>query len=211
MTEEQANPEDTKGVEVLLKYLEIDKQNYSEERHKNLWLSRLPVDKRKITFDEVISSLGTQNAQAIAKWLETKGTQNLLLQGSIGVGKTTAAIAFCDRLYELHRIVPMFTKYQSLFKMRLGKTDEDVLTWRRLLQADVLIVDDIIAADRPELSEWKYETLYELFDERYTHEKATIITTNLPPDGLKSLLGERIIDRFRSNSTNIKMIGESKR
>lgn len=194
--------------DILRKHLMKEAAGKVQRRKNTLWDSRLP-ENDSLPLEKLLTDLPDEkSAVTLRTWLEA-ANRNLLLAGDIGVGKTTLAIALAEESFERHKIIPMFVKYQSLFTLRLGKTEEDATTWRRALDCDLLVIDDIIAAG--ELSDWKHETLYDIFDYRYTQEKPIVITTNLVSGELKHILGERIIDRFRSTSVNVRINGESKR
>ena len=64
--------------------------------------------------------------------------------------------------------------------------------------AELLILDDIGAETR---KEWVDTELFRLIDYRYSNQKVTIFTSNVPIDELK--LNERIIDRIYSMCINV--------
>lgn len=195
--------------EILLKHLRSQHNNHISSKKKVLWDDFLPSN-GKINIESVFASNDVKVVDGIKKW-QGQNRSNLLILGSVGVGKTTLAVALGEWAFTNYKnLVPAFVKYQDIFALRLEKTLEDARRWERIMNADLLVLDDIIASDK-ELSDWKHETLYTLLDHRYVHNKPTIITTNLTKEDLKGLLGKRINDRLRSNLVTLSIQGDSRR
>lgn len=106
----------------------------------------------------------------------------LLLWGPHGTGKTHLAVAalraiaskgvsgrFCDFL-ELMREIR--ASYDPARDVTEGKVLDPVIG------AEVLVLDDLGAS---RLTDWMNDTLFHILNQRYVHQRATIITTNLEP------------------------------
>lgn len=66
--------------------------------------------------------------------------------------------------------------------------------YRRMLQPDLLIIDDL---DKAEITERNRRAIRELFDELYSHRKAVIVTSNEPIEFFNAGLGESCVRRMR--------------
>ena len=79
---------------------------------------------------------------------------------------------------------------------------------RRIKRAKVLVIDDLGAA---RVTEWASERLFEIIDYRYVEELPTIYTTNVLPKELKSIIGERTIDRLTEMCEFVSVTAQSQR
>lgn len=192
--------------EIYKKHFEKEFRAKLESRKRIVWDSRVP--QVKVTMKTYLEGLNKR--EVIESWLNDP-VRNLIIKGDIGVGKTELAVLLGESVYESNNTIPMFVKYQDLFRLRLGKNDEDITTWKRLLKVDMLVVDDIMASDDTVLTDWKHETLYDLFDSRYVKNLPTVITTNLTVEQMSNMLGSRIIDRIKEGSVTFTVVGESRR
>lgn len=124
-----------------------------------------------------------------AKWLagrfveeyptERKG---LLLVGVAGVGKTHLAIGIIKELIRERGSCCLFCDYRELLKSiqdsynpAVQATEMEIL--RPVLDADVLVLDDLAAVRS---SEWVFDIVNYILNNRYNRDGTTIITTNFP-------------------------------
>lgn len=77
-----------------------------------------------------------------------------------------------------------------------------------ILSADIVVWDDI---GTKSATEFEHEHLLSLIDSRIFDGKSNIFTSNIEPDNLSSLLGDRLASRIINNSETIKFIGMDKR
>lgn len=116
---------------------------------------------------------------ALAGWKHN----GLLLIGNAGVGKTHLAVAILHRLLEKgmtcrfvdHR--SLLKEIQATFDPANPATEAGVV--RPLLDSEVLLLDDLGVG---RATEWAQETLHYILNHRYSHKRATLITTNLEDD-----------------------------
>ncbi len=109
-------------------------------------------------------------------------SRGLLFVGKCGVGKTHLSVAILKSLIVEKRIAGKFVDETELLR-RLQhsygpdspETEREVLL--PLRNADLLVWDDL-GTGRP--SEWVAETIRTVLNHRYTHNKHTILSTNLP-------------------------------
>jgi DNA replication protein DnaC len=156
----------------------------------------------------------TTNLPEVAEWVRQYEAHNgcpprgLLLLGVTGVGKTHAAFA---ALYAAARVgftvSIRATTVPDLYALA-RPSGEGEAGFERFANADLLLLDDLGAA---KASEWTEEITYRLIDHRYRECLPTIITTNLPVDDLKVLLGDRIRSRLAEMCQRVTMDGPDRR
>ena len=122
--------------------------------------------------------------------------RGLLFCGPCGVGKTHLAVAVLKQLVQEKQIRTRFIDETELLR-RLQysygpdspETEREVLL--PLFSVDLLVWDDL-GTGRP--TEWVAETIRTILNHRYTYEKQTVLTTNLPLKSAESqyLRGEPI-------------------
>lgn len=120
--------------------------------------------------------------------------RGLLFAGPCGVGKTHLSVAVLKNLIEEKGIRGRFVDETELLR-RLQysygpdspETEREVLL--PLMEVELLVWDDL-GTGRP--TEWVAETIRTVINHRYTYNKQTILTTNLPlKAGRLPLKGER--------------------
>ena len=81
---------------------------------------------------------------------------------------------------------------------------------RRIREARLVIMDEVASK---QASEFDIELLYQLVNYRSTNQKSTIYTSNIKPEELRKLVGDRIADRITGtpNTVNIELHGGSMR
>ena len=122
----------------------------------------------------------------------------LTLYGHPGVGKTHLAIGILKAAPMVGRYVGWRAAQDRLTE--LMRTPEYHDYWRELLEAPLLLVDDIGAQHD---SEWSQSQIFKLIDHRYTQELPTIFTTNWQVDGLSGRVGSRLRDRHNGQVIRI--------
>lgn len=124
--------------------------------------------------------------------------RNLIITGSYGSGKTSAAIGILSNLYFDYGVNVLFGTFaEMLDQIRAGfdkgAADSGDLTMFRLQGVPVLVVDDL-GAEKP--SEWVSERLYQIVNDRYQWQRPTIFTTNLDQKAIEQRVGKRTSDRI---------------
>lgn len=152
---------------------------------------------------ERILHIARQFAQQVAQ-----GTYagNLMLYGAIGTGKTHLCSAIANHVLAAGGTV-MYMKASRLFaKLRSqmygdndGQREEDPM--ETLLQADLLILDDLGTEKRTEFVE---EQLFTLIDERIIRRKPWVISTNFSVDKLLNHYDERLTDRILGEAQRLR-------
>lgn len=138
----------------------------------------------------------------------------LALWGGAGSGKSHAAQCIANAL--LDRDPPVSVYVKTFAEILAGKFDKTEVL-ERVRQMSLVVFDDV-GAERG--SDYAFETIFAIVDERYKARKPTIITTNLPwaeitnpldergnPDGRR----KRIYDRIAEMCVPIQFGGASRR
>ena len=80
----------------------------------------------------------------------------------------------------------------------------------RAMNAKIVIFDELASKQTSEFDE---DLLYRIINHRVSNSKSSIYTSNVLPQELKKILGERIADRVISapNTANVELRGDSRR
>lgn len=133
-------------------------------------------------------------------------TDNLLLYGDTGTGKTFLTNCIAKELLETGHSVIYFSAVQLfdlLRKYNFGK-GENEQEYQNLFQCDLLIIDDL-GTEVP--NTYTTSQFFQCINERHLRGKSTIISTNLALKDLTSIYSERISSRITSYFTLVKMYG----
>jgi DNA replication protein DnaC len=129
------------------------------------------------------------------------------LSGGAGSGKTVAAVAWLHGwAVERCSVVGLFVSSAAI--ARWERYDDREMG--RLFAPDRLVIDDL-GAEFLDAKGAYLSVLDELVNERYSHKRATVLTTNLPIDGFRARYGERIADRIRESGKFISTADASMR
>lgn len=173
---------------------------------QQLWLQ----DRRDDAFARLASRTPALYAEPIelpapvAAWAAAgrKAPSGLFLTGPIGVGKThtawTAAHAWLAACFNgPYRGNPTLSIWRStsLFDALRPEAQDPRGVTKAAQEADLLFIDDLAAA-RVSPTGWTQERLYEIFDERYTKLRPTLITCDVLPKDLGDIVGPRVSSRL---------------
>lgn len=134
------------------------------------WLETWPTAVPRRYQDARVDQLDDHLARLADEW---DGTTNVLLLGSVGVGKTHAAVAIARTAFETGRTVMFRPCVRLLDELRPGGRDGAL---EEACEVDVLVLDDL-GAERP--TDWTAERLHAVVADRYDECRPTIVTSNL--------------------------------
>lgn len=163
-------------------------------------------------------SLSRGGVMNVRRYLDDP-TRFLLLCGPTGTGKTTVAVAVASEWIRRTGMGAHFvTAPMMLMNLSFGhggRSASDVLS--EYVNAPMLIIDDL-GAGNDGLTAHQEKMMWALIDARWSHERPTIITTNMAlhsnrdGQGLAELVGEACWDRISGTSmTVVDFDGESLR
>jgi len=162
----------------------VDKtfENFELPASDSLYYSRVQRESLRIARDSAV-----RFAQDLQGWL--------LLEGSYGTGKTHLAAAIGNLRLLKGDMVLFITAPDLLDHLRSTFGSDSEIAYdelfERLRNAPLLILDDL-GVENP--SAWAKEKLFQLLNYRYSHRKATVITTNVNIDDLDPRIRSRLLD-----------------
>jgi DNA replication protein DnaC len=123
-------------------------------------------------------------------------SDNLLMMGDAGLGKTHLALSIADALIKKgHHVI--YCSASNIFKKVESEYFEDYKnsdTLDTLKAADILIIDDLGAEY---INSFVVSTLYDIVNTRLVEKKSTIYTTNITKSPiLESRYGEKVSSRL---------------
>ncbi len=137
-------------------------------------------------------------------------SQNLLLYGSTGLGKTFLSSCIAKDLLDGGKTV----FYQTAFKIfsllesyQFNRGDQSIMKEQidRLFDIDLLIIDDL---GTEFVNTYTHSAFFNILNSRLLDGRKTIINTNLNIEELTSLYTERVVSRILGNYVLLKFFGE---
>jgi DNA replication protein DnaC len=181
---------------------------------KRLRLARLPVKKTLAEFDfGALPKLEPVTVHRLAGCEFVEKSENVLLVGSSGTGKTHLAIALAVAACRLRHSVRFFTVSQLVETLMEARSERTLGRLRSALKkVDLLVLDELGFVPLPASGA---ELLFEVVSDRY--EKGSIVlTTNLPFEEWVSVLASEplthaLLDRLTHHVHILEMNGRSYR
>lgn len=127
--------------------------------------------------------------------------ENILFQGSTGVGKTFLSHCIAKEIMDLGYTCIYMTAFQlfdTLAKHTFGREKEqkNEISADLIFQCDLLIIDDL---GTEMINKFVISQLFQCLNERLIQEKSTIISTNLSLQEFRNVYSERIFSRIIEN------------
>lgn len=137
--------------------------------------------------------------------------ENLLLYGSVGIGKTFLSNCIAKELMDGAHTVIYFSAmrlFELIASYKFSHTDKPAESndiYQTVLTSDLLIIDDL-GTDTP--NAFFASQLFLILNERHLRRKSTIISTNLTLEKLLEQYSDRTFSRISGNYTLLKMEGQ---
>lgn len=131
------------------------------------------------------------------EWVEAypaAPTRDVVLSGKSGLGKTYLLHCMARVLLDRGVNVLLLSAYQMLAIARRAYFDHQEEEFENVLQAEVLILDDL--GGEPMVENVTIVQLLRLLDERQIAGRSTLISTNLSGEELKARYTERVASRL---------------
>lgn len=126
-------------------------------------------------------------------------TQNMMLTGPYGTGKTSLAVSILKKRITEHGERGLFVVVPALFaEIRASFNNNgggDSALLQRVTNVNLLVLDDL-GAERP--TEWVQEQMYHILNTRLINGRPTIVTTNCSVQELIDRLGPRTMERVKA-------------
>lgn len=139
--------------------------------------------------------------------------KNLLFCGPVGTGKTHLCSAIANYVLQsgVSVIYLKTSKLLDMIRENKYRSDEDkyrdnIKKIDEVYRVGLLIIDDL---GTEILTDFAREQLFLILDERINLRLPWVISTNLLPNIIESIYGDRISDRMVFTSTILKFTGES--
>lgn len=212
---------------IITERLEMEHETAKKEMfEKNLSQDRIDFIK-KIDFDDSsfdFDNIADEYKKTLMAW-DLKDNFGFILYGPAGCGKSYALAAMAKFIFSWlcegydfsidkftvwnyqgppsHKIT--FIKSSNIFKSAIAN---DFKLPFKILGCPFLFIDDLGTEN---LTEFKQEILYELFDYRATRKMPTFISTNLTINQIRERFSERISSRILSICVPIEVTGNDRR
>ena len=200
---------ESKAEDIETKKLNALKVN--EERSIALGISKrikAGISKRNMgkTFDHYICTTEGQSKakQDVIRFRDSfPCDKSLLFIGGVGTGKTLLASALLDGLVDeykcsIAKVIDIIRHLKGTWKKDAEHTEEEILDY--YIKLDLLIFDEVgsqFGSDTEKLF------IFDIIDGRYQNMVPTILISNLDITGVKSVIGERCIDRLREGGGSV--------
>lgn len=170
----------------------LEKEKMKEHNQRKLLIKRdikIPPRYFNATFDSYIPD--NEKAAELKRLCEDYSYDtNLILVGTVGVGKTHLACAIIDKALDNKKRC-YYVPYYCLADIKI----RDPQLYKVLLIVDVLVIDEYGVHD----STNKNNYLFEIINERYNNMVNTILLSNLTLQTFKENIGEAAHSRLKEN------------
>ncbi|MBR1750290.1 MAG: ATP-binding protein [Ruminococcus sp.] len=174
-----------------------EKSSICPERFEDVRLDIYQNDDVKDKMQKVIAYL-----ESYCNKFDAEGdNESLFLVGSTGTGKTFLSSCIASALNAKGVMVSFGTAFEQLKRCEdehFGRASGDSM--QTMINADLLIIDDLGSEFHSKFSE---AALYNIINSRMNMHKATVVSTNLNSQELKSIYNDRITSRLMGAFTPI--------
>jgi DNA replication protein DnaC len=230
---EQHGEYESKGMEILGSVLysacptcikiktdaEAKAESIKQEHREIKIRNTIGISKRNHfkTFDDFINDTKETSNQlevckTYAESVQNGFSGNLIMIGKVGTGKTLLASAIIESLSfkyscRLIKFSEIMRNIRASYQKDAGFTDDDVI--KAYSSSKLLVIDEMGVQGGTDAER---QAIFEIIDNRYQQMLPTVIISNLDMEGLKAVMGERVVDRLREDGGKLLAFNsESKR
>lgn len=188
----------------------LDRQREILDRKVSETLSGRLAEFRAATLTDVDGKAG----QFLRDWVQTWPTpkyRNVILGGPTGAGKTYAAVAAMRAAVEAGLSSHLFGYSEYLTALRPDGERPHWQVRRAAFDPWLLVVDDLGVELNAQASEAARREMVDLMSARNGAQRVTVFTTNLKPDQVRFVFGDRFFSRLSQDSAGVRMVREDRR
>lgn len=143
----------------------------------------------------------------------TPESQNLLLRGGPGLGKSALCACIAQAVFEAGHTVILDTVAGALGQYEAAKFSREhgeaaAREVRRLEESELLLLDDL---GTEMLTSFSQSALYGLLDARLTARRPTVLVTGLTPEALAERYNPQLTSRLEGEFTSVQFYGRDQR
>ena len=181
--------------EIALLYAQSNLQDGFTESFAQFSLDYYPTEGSPSPREEAQRALEIAQSY-VATFDRPEADRNLCFYGNVGVGKTflTRCIAR-ELLEEGHSVLyqPSYELFEQLGKYTFASEHELEDAHEYLFHCDLLIIDDL---GTELINSFTASQLFVIMNERALQKRATILSTNIPPEEFADAFSERVSSRL---------------
>ena len=203
-------------------YRQYITQQRMERQFRNAQVPQRYVGK---TFADYQVTAENKNAVKAAHYIIDYEPLSIYFHGEVGAGKTfLTSIVAQEYLKKGRAVIYIDTPYmlralRASFAENTPEKDKLDNKLKTLENCEVLIMDDLGAEM---ITEWGRETIYQIINKRYNHNRQTLITSNYTPNELLTrfnktknaeelIIGKRIVSRLYEMCRQVELKGTDHR
>jgi DNA replication protein DnaC len=188
----------------------LESQIEQDRQNKAKWLARLEssgIPKRFYAAElSLYEALGAGQIAALA-WatgyasefeIALQTGRSALLVGKPGTGKTHLAVGICLHVLGRGQEAAFCTVQRMMRRIKAtwgrSATETEIQAIAAYTKPDLLVLDEVGIQFG---SKAEHDLMFDVLNDRYENMRPTILISNLPLADVKTLLGDRVIDRMR--------------
>jgi hypothetical protein len=164
--------------------------NLKEQGFPDRYLEPIENDSIRTTVIVNGQEFTIESFEIARKWAKEKFPMSLLLLGSVGTGKTQAAVTATWWLVKKRKIAT--AKFYSAMELRTA-FDKGILQ-QDIKEVDLLVIDDLGREYKSDYNAYIVETLITI---RYDLQKPVAITANISFEEIAKRYTPRVLDRLK--------------
>ena len=162
----------------------------------------------KIDFNEYTAETRRNLWQFVDNVRNKKGGF-LIINGTVGTGKTSAAAAVMVELMKGTYLDMLELDLKLNTADRFNSQENREMLMHRLIRCELLVLDEV--GRFPDRKLLEQPILFYLLNRRFQNNRPTVVCTNMSSKEFADFMGQALIDRIRSNRIRVELNGSSLR